>query len=107
MPRAFQGRPRLQAELLEKDFPREGISVGVQTVGGKAEDDVAGSNPAAVYHLFAIDHADDAAGKVVFTLAIHSRHLRGLPADERATRLPAGSGGTGKQRVGNASRQLF
>ena len=38
--------------------------------------------------LRAIDHADDAAGQIVFALAIHSRHLRGFAADQARNRRP-------------------
>ena len=92
-------RRRLEPHLLEKNFARERVAVRVQTVRRQTEDDVARFDPAAIDHLCAIDHADDAAGEIVFAFAIHARHLRGLAADEGATRLPGTLWQTGEQLI--------
>ena len=91
----FQARqlvPGAQAHRLEEHLARERVAVGVQAVGGEADDDVARLDARAVDHLRAIDHADDRAGEVVFAALIHARHLRGLAADERAAGFRAGFG---------------
>ena len=48
-----------------------------------------GFDSAAVDHRLAINHADDAACQIVFALAIHARHLRGLSADQGTARRTA------------------
>ena len=57
----------------------------MQTVRGESENYVAGLDFAAVDHVFAIDHPNDAAGEIVFAFAVHSRQLRGLAANQCAT----------------------
>lgn len=51
----------LEPHGLEKDFTGEGVAVGVESVGRKADDYVAGFDAAAVDHFFAVYHADDGA----------------------------------------------
>ena len=40
--------------------------------------------------LVSLAHPDDEAGNVVFAWVVHARHLGGLPAQQRASGLPAG-----------------
>ena len=82
---------QLQARLLEEHFSRERVSVGVESCGGKAQGEVAGPDALAGNDLAPADPSDDRAGKVVFVFGIEARHLRRLPADERAARAPAGA----------------
>ena len=56
----------------------------MQSVRRNAEHGVAGLNRAAVDDLAAIDNANDATHQIVLAGSIHSGHLRGLTADERA-----------------------
>ena len=90
-----------------KNFPRERIAVGVQAVRGKTENHVARFDLAAVDHFRAIDHADDATGEIVFAVAIHSRHLRGFAADQRATGRATGSRKSAQELIEHARLEFF
>ena len=85
--------------MLEENFPRQRIAIGVQTVRGQAENDVARLDPRAVDHSRAIDHPDNAAGEIVFAPAIHPRHLRGFAADQSAAARPTGFGETAQDLI--------
>ena len=63
----------------------------MQAIRCQPENDIARPNFPAVDDIAAIDHADDAAGEIVFALAIHSRHLRRFAADQGATGRAAGA----------------
>src|SRR5438132_12506712 len=56
----------------------------MQTVRGETENDVAEFDSSAVDDFWTINHTDNATGEIVFAFAIHSRHLRGLTADQCA-----------------------
>src|SRR2546422_7376635 len=58
----------------------------------KSQKHIANSDLASIDDLAAIDHADDAPRQIVFPAPIHSRHLRGLTADERALGRATGLG---------------
>ena len=55
----------------------------------KSQDNVPGLDLPAVDHFRPVDYANDATGEIVLALAIHSRHLRGLSTNRRATRRAA------------------
>src|SRR5207237_6130226 len=94
-------------QSLKQDFARERISIGVQSVRRESENHIANSDPASVDDPAAIDHADDATCQIVLRALIHSRHLRGLTADERATSRATGLGKSTQQLRENAWLQLF
>ena len=62
----------------------EGEAVGVQTVGGDADERVAFTDGRAVQDVVLFDDADREAGQVELTLCEQSGKLGGLPADEGA-----------------------
>ena len=64
----------------------------MQSIRGEAEDHVALFDPRTVQRLLPVHHADDGPSEVIFPALIHSRHLRRLPADERAAAFLAGLG---------------
>ena len=78
--------------VLADDVPNQRVAVGVQSAAGQAEDRVAGAHPGAVDDPVALDHADDEAGEVVVSERVQAGHLRGLAAEERASRRRAGGG---------------
>ena len=61
----------------------------------------------AIDHFGAIDHADDAAGEIVFAFSIHARHLRGFAADQSATGRAACFGETAQELIEDARLQFF
>ena len=85
----------LQFQLLEENFPRQRIAVGVQTRRCDADDGIAALDGfLAVEHPGFFHHADDGAAHVVFALLVKARHLRRLATDERAVVFRTGAGKT-------------
>ena len=81
---------RSQFHLLEKNRARQRVTVRVQSAGSDANDGVAGSDGFAVEYPRSVHHTDDRAAQVIFAGLIEPGHLRGLPANQRATVLRAG-----------------
>ena len=80
-------------QLLEENFPRQRIAVGVQAAGCDADDRVAALHGfLAVEHLGFFHDAHDRAAHVVFAGLVKARHLRRFAADERAMVFRAGAG---------------
>ena len=77
-----------------EERPHEREPVRVQAERRQAEDDVAGLDARAVDHLVALDDPDARAREVELLLAVDAGHLRGLAAEERATRGAAGLRGS-------------
>ena len=61
----------------------------MQARGGQAEDDIARRDVGARQERAAFGGADREAGEVIVAALVKPRHLGGLAADERASRLPA------------------
>ena len=78
--------------LVDQHLAGKRIAVGVKAERGQTQDQVAGTNSAAVQDLPLPHPAHDAAGQVVFIRRIKARHLGGLSADERAANFAAGVG---------------
>ena len=98
---------RFQPHLLEKNFPRERVTVCVQAIRRQAENDVAGFDSAAIDHLRAFDDADDTTSEIVLAFAVHSRHLRSLSADQSAAGRATSFGKTGEQLIEDARLQFL
>lgn len=86
----------LVLELFKDDFAGQGISVGVETVGGKADDEIPGLDGGSTEDALLFHDADDAADEIVFAGLIEAGHLCGFSADERAV-----GGFTGGLHAGN------
>ena len=69
---------------------RQRVAVGVQATGGQAEDGVSGPYPLTIDHLAPLARTYAYSDDLEVSLAIDTRHLRGLAADERNTELSAG-----------------
>src|SRR5215203_4006984 len=65
------------------------VAVGMQSTRRQANYGVAGLHPFAAYHLAPLARSDADAHDLEVTLAIKSRHLRDLSADERHPEWPA------------------
>ena len=63
----------------------------MKAVRRQPENHVARFDAASIDDRSAIDHADDAAGQIIFAFAIHAGHLRGFAADERTTGRATGA----------------
>ena len=74
----------LVLELFKDDFAGQGISIGVQAVGGKADDKITGFDGGSAEDALLFHDADDAADEIVFAGLIEAGHLCGFSADERA-----------------------
>jgi len=68
------------------------VSVGVQAVGGQAQDYVSGLDGDSGDDAAALDHSDDEAGQVVFAFRIETRHFGGFATDQGASVVLAGGG---------------
>src|SRR5947207_11408183 len=103
------GDPRtwFQTKFSEEDLTRQRVTICVQPVRRKSKDNVAAPDPAAIDHFRAVNHADDAARKVVLAFAVHARHLGGLTANQRALRSPARFREPGQQLIEDARLQLL
>src|SRR5215475_6535263 len=76
---------------VEEQLARQAVPVGVQAGRRQSERDVAFGDPRAVDDPVAVDHADDEARKVVFTLGVKSRHLGRLASEQRAVAFTTAS----------------
>ena len=74
----------------EEELAGEGVAVGVEAVGGQADEDVADLDGVAGDDLVAADGADDGAGEVVLAVGVEAGHLCGFAADEGAAVGAAG-----------------
>ena len=74
---------------LEEDLAHQGVAVGVEAVGGQADDAVAHRDVGAVDDLVPLHHPHHEAGQVVVPGLVDAGHLRGLPADQGAAGLAA------------------
>ena len=74
----------------EEELAGEGVAVGVEAVGGQADEDVADLDVLAGDDVVAVDGADDGAGEVVLAVGVEAGHLGGFAADEGATVGAAG-----------------
>ena len=70
-------------------------AIGMDSGRGQAEDHVAGFDLVSGKRLAALDGADAEARQVIIARGIHSRHFRGLAADQGAARLPTTFGDRG------------
>ena len=75
---------------LEEELAGEGVAVGVETVGGQSEEDVADLDVFTGDDLVAVDGTDDGSGEVVFSVGVEAGHLCGFAADEGAAVGAAG-----------------
>src|SRR5204862_7181491 len=73
----------------------------------KSENHISNADLPTIDDLNAIDRTNDATCQIVLPPLIHSRHLRGLTADERATSRATGLGKSTQQLRENAWLQLF
>src|SRR5258708_16285833 len=69
----------------------------MQTIRFQCENYVARTNLPVVDDIAAVDNTNDAAGEIVFPLAINSGHLCCFTADQGATRRAAGARKTPEQ----------
>src|SRR5947209_3480858 len=76
----------------KEELARQGISIGVQAVGGQAYKHVAGFHLIAGDDLLLIYNADDESSQIVLTLWIKAGHLGRLAADQRTSVMAAGFG---------------
>ena len=60
--------------------------------------------PVRIFRLF--HHADNGAGKVVFAIQIHARHLGGFASDQRAAVRTAAAGNAGNHLSGDPCLQF-
>ncbi len=74
----------------EEELAGQGVAVGVEAVGGQADEDVAYFDGVAGDDLVAADGADDGAGEVVLVVGVEAGHLCGFAADEGAAVGAAG-----------------
>jgi hypothetical protein len=82
-----------EAELLQEDFAGEGIAVGMEAIGGHAEEHIAGLDGAgSIEHEGTFHDPDDGTAEVIFPRLIEAGHLGGFAADEGAMVLGAGLG---------------
>lgn len=89
----------LVLQLFKDDFAGQGISIGVQAVGGKADDQITGFDGGSAEDAFLFHDADDAAYEIVFTGLIKARHLRRFSADQGAIGGFAGGFHAGNELV--------
>ena len=73
----------------------------------QTENDVAGFDLAAIDDFRSIHDANDAACEIVFALAIHPGHLRGLAAEQRAAGRATGARKAAKQLLEHARLESF
>src|SRR5271157_2612900 len=73
---ADKGFERIAGNLKEQ-FASQRVSVGVQAVGGQAEDAISHLHVLAADDAVALDYADDESGKIVLAFRIEPRHLGG------------------------------
>ena len=91
--------------VLQKHLSRQRIAIAVEPCRGKPDHDVSGLHAAAVDDLVSLHDADGKAGKVVLPMRVKTRHLGGLPADERTACLPAPFRNAGEDRLRLADLQ--
>src|SRR5579872_431656 len=75
---------------LEKQFPGQRITVGVQAIGGQSHQDVTCFNRLASNDLVAVHNSHDKASEIIFAIGIEARHLRGFAAYQCAIVVAAG-----------------
>lgn len=92
---------RLVAGDFKEQLAGEGVAVGMEASGRKADEDVAGLDVGAGNHFVAIDGADDEAGEIVFAVGVEAGHLRGFSADEGAGICLASVGEAGDDGLGD------
>ena len=80
----------LVLQCFKDDLAGEGVAVGVEAVGGEAEDEVAGFDGGAAEDALFFNDADDAADEVVLAGLVEAGHLGGFSADEGAVGCLAG-----------------
>src|SRR5258708_24391788 len=74
----------------EEELAGERVAVGVEAVGGEADEDVADLYGVSGDDPVAVDCSDDGAGEVGFAVGVEAGHLGGLAADEGAAGGAAG-----------------
>ena len=79
---ALGGRVFVEADL--EDAADEGVAVGVQAVGGQADERVALADGRAVDDRVTLDDADDEANEVEVALPVGAGHVGRLAAEEGA-----------------------
>src|SRR5258706_1556522 len=93
--RAFQTRNaagRRELQSLEKNLPCQRITVGVQTSRWQSNDCIARVNAFPIQHVRSLDDANNCPADIIFARLIKPRHLRRLPADQRAIVFRASPG---------------
>jgi hypothetical protein len=88
------------------DHANQRKTVGMDPVGGEAEDHVTGCDLAPREHLVAFNGADAESGEVVVTIAVHARHFRRFPTDQRAAGALAAFGDSGNHVAAGFDRQF-
>src|SRR5262249_39831925 len=95
---AGQRSVEVQPHDVEHDAPREAVAVAVQTRRGQTEHDVVRLHIRAIHDALALDDADGESGQIVLAARVQIRQLRGLAADQRASRAPAALGDAAHER---------
>ena len=76
----------------KEQFASQRVSVGVQAVGGQAENAIPHLHIFAADDAVAFDYSNNESGEVVLAIGIKPRHFRGLAADQSAAVMLAGFG---------------
>ena len=84
-----------QAKEIKEHLARKGVSVGMQTIGGKPHQCIAETDTTAVQEILPIDDSGDRAGQIVFPRSVEAGHLCRLSPDKGA---PRGFAGVGESR---------
>lgn len=90
-----EGIPEAEAADFEEGAAGEGKAVGVESVAGEADEDVAFGDVGAGEPVFGVHDADETAYDVNFAVVVDAGHLGGFPADEGDTEGGAGFGHAG------------
>src|ERR1043166_3833372 len=91
-PQLIDKRVRLVSKCFKEKFSRQRISVRMQARGRQSQQYVTGRDRFSINHLFTIDHADDKARDVVFTIGINTRPLCRLTAEQYAAIITTADG---------------
>src|SRR6266478_4441552 len=80
------------ARDFKEQFASQRVSVGVQAIGGQAEDAIPHLHVFAADDAVAFDHSDYESGKIVLAFGIKPRHFGSLAANQGAAVMLTGFG---------------
>src|SRR5260370_6345777 len=98
---------KIQLHLIQKDFPRQRVSIRVQAIRRQGNQDVRGHDSTAIQDLRPVNQTDYATNQIVLPGVVQIRKLRSFSANQGASALSTRSRESGNQLIEDSRVKAF